>query len=136
VVINAAPKTIYDALTDAQQFQKIELISSANSPLQIEKKPAQIDATPGGAFSIFGGYITGWQLELVPDQRIVQAWRVGNWRPGIWSVAKFELVAQGSTTKIVFDHTGFPAGDGASLADGWKSHYWGPLQKMSELTRE
>ena len=37
---------------------------------------------PGGAFSIFGDYIIGWQLELVPNQRIVQAWRETSWDPG------------------------------------------------------
>lgn len=42
---------------------------------------------------------------------------------------KFELNDDGSNTKLVFDHTGFPQGAAEHLAIGWKSHYWEPLQK-------
>jgi Activator of Hsp90 ATPase homolog 1-like protein len=45
-------------------------------------------------------------------------------------IAKFDLVEQGSGTKIVFDHTGFPKGDAETLASGWKAHYWEPLAKF------
>jgi activator of HSP90 ATPase len=81
-------------------------------------------------FSLFGGYITGRQIELVPNLRIVQAWRAGGWDPGHYSIAKFELVEQGSGTKIVFDHTGFPIGQAEHLAEGWKGNYWEPLEKF------
>jgi activator of HSP90 ATPase len=67
---------------------------------------------------------------LVPDQRIVQAWRAGSWQPGAYSIVRFELTDQGGTTKLVCDHTGFPAGTGDHLASGWKEHYWEPLQKF------
>jgi hypothetical protein len=50
--------------------------------------------------------------------------------PGIYSIAKFELVEHGSGTKIVFDHTGFPIGDREHLAEGWKMNYWEPLEKF------
>jgi activator of HSP90 ATPase len=62
-------------------------------------------------------------------QIIVQAWRVADWEPSLYSIARFELVEQGAGTKIVFDHTGFPQGAGEHLAAGWKSHYWQPLEE-------
>jgi activator of HSP90 ATPase len=74
--------------------------------------------------------LLGDNVELVPGQRIVQAWRAGSWDPGVYSIAKFELVEQGSATKIVFDHTGFPKGAAEHLASGWKEHYWEPLAKL------
>jgi activator of HSP90 ATPase len=83
----------------------------------------------GGAFSLFGGHILGRQIELVPNQRIVQAWRTADWKPGVYSIAKFELAEEGSETRIVFDHTGFPAGQAAHLAEGWVGNYWAPLTK-------
>lgn len=129
-VFRASPTRIYDALLDAQQFQKIELLGGAMKPSDLAAKPAEISREPGGTFSIFGAYIVGRQLELVPNQRIVQAWRENSWDPGIYSIAKFELSEQGSGTKLVFDHTGFPAGNGEHLAAGWKSHYWGALEKF------
>jgi Activator of Hsp90 ATPase homolog 1-like protein len=51
-----------------------------------------------------------------------------DWEPGVYSIAKFELREQGSGTKIVFDHRGFPKGLGEHLAAGWRSHYWEPLE--------
>jgi hypothetical protein len=39
------------------------------------------------------------------------------------------LVEQGSGTKIVFDHRGFPEGQAQHLADGWNANYWEPLEK-------
>ena len=113
-----SPERLYQAILDQKQF-------AAFSGL-----PAAIDKVPGGAFSMFGGLIVGRNVELIPSQRIVQAWRVGNWDAGVYSIARFELVEQGSGTRIVFDHTGFPKGTGEHLASGWKSNYWEPLAKF------
>jgi activator of HSP90 ATPase len=129
VVFKAPAKRVYDALTDAGQFQKVQLLAGITG-LDIAGNPAVINREPGGSFALFGGYVTGRQLELVPDQRIVQAWRAGSWQPGAYSIVRFELTDQGGTTKLVFDHTGFPAGTGDHLASGWKEHYWEPLQKF------
>jgi activator of HSP90 ATPase len=74
--------------------------------------------------------ITGRHVELVANQRIVQAWRTGGWDAGVYSIVKFELVEQGSVTRIVFDHAGFPIGTAETLASGWKEHYWEPLNKL------
>jgi activator of HSP90 ATPase len=130
VVFNAAPKRIYDVLTDASQFQKIEALGAGMKGLDVSSHPARISREPGGAFSLFGDYIVGRQIELVENRRIVQAWRVTSWDPGIYSIARFELAEQGSSTKLVFDHTGFPAGKAESLAAGWHEHYWQPLEKF------
>ncbi|HEY6129722.1 MAG TPA: SRPBCC family protein [Candidatus Acidoferrum sp.] len=126
----ASPKQIYEALTDAAQFQKMTLGSEAMKIMDLKSKPAEISRELGGAFSLFGGYIIGRQLELVLNQRIVQAWRVGSWPAGIFSIVRFELAAQGDNTKLIFDHAGFPAGDAEHLATGWQINYWQPLTKL------
>ena len=129
-VFKANPKRIYDALTDAKQFQKIQLLGGTIAASELEAKPAEISREEGGTFSLFGGYIVGRQLELAPNQRIVEAWREKTWAPGIFSIVRFELKEQGTGTKLIFDHTGFPAGAGEHLAVGWKSNYWDPLEKL------
>ena len=129
-VFKASRKRVYEALTDAKQFDKVIQLSGVMQAMHLPDKPAEISREVGGTFSLFGGYITGRHVELVPNERIVQAWRTGGWPPGVYSIAKFELVEQGSGTKIVFDHTGFPKGEAESLASGWKAHYWEPLQKL------
>lgn len=125
---NASRKRLYEALTDTKQFDKVIQLSAAK--MSMGNKPTEISSDEGGSFALFGGYITGRHLELVPDERIVQAWRVGSWEPGAYSIVKFELRQQGSGTKIVFDHTGFPKGLGRHLAAGWKANYWEPLEKF------
>jgi activator of HSP90 ATPase len=129
-VFTASPTRVYEALTDAKQFTRVVQLSGALQAMHLPDKPAQISRDAGGAFALYGGFITGRHVELVPDVRVVQAWRAGDWPAGVYSIAKFELVAQGSGCKIVFDHTGFPKGEAASLASGWKAHYWEPLAKV------
>jgi activator of HSP90 ATPase len=123
-VFSANRKQVYEALMDAKQFTKVTAFSSVP-----KAPPAEISSDIGGAFSCFGGHIVGRHVELVPDERIVQAWRVVDWDAGIYSIAKFELKEQGSQTRLVFDHIGFPKGKAEHLAAGWKTNYWEPLQK-------
>jgi activator of HSP90 ATPase len=126
----ASPERVYQALMDAKQFQKIELLGVATKSIDVTSKPAQISREAGGAFTLFGGYIVGRHIDLVPNHRIVQAWHEESWPEGIYSIARFELTEQGTGTKLVFDHTGFPAGAGEHLAAGWKLNYWEPLGKF------
>ena len=129
-VFLAPPGRVYEALMDAKQFQKVELLSGAMKESDLVAKPAEISHETGGAIRLFGGYITGLQIELVPGKRIVQVWRSASWPSSAFSIAKFELTPNESGTRIIFDHTGFPSGAGEHLVSGWKEHYWAPLQKF------
>jgi activator of HSP90 ATPase len=125
VVFKASPKRVYEALTDVKQFDKLVQLSG----ISMKDAPTQLSSEVGGAFSLFAGHIVGRHIELAPNQRIVQAWRVVDWNPGVYSIANFELIEQGPGTKLIFDHTGFPVGLAQHLADGWKEHYWDTLEK-------
>jgi activator of HSP90 ATPase len=113
-----SPQRLYEAILDQKQF-------AAFSGM-----PATIDATAGGTFMQFGGQIVGRTIELVPNRRIVQAWRPAHWDPGIYSIAHFEFKPRGAESTLIFDHTGFPAGEYDALDWGWHSHYWDPLKKF------
>jgi activator of HSP90 ATPase len=130
ISFSSSPKRIYDTLTSAEQFQKLILLSAAKAQIDVTSKPAEISREPGGTFVIFGGYISGRHIELVPNQRMVQAWHEKEWEPGVYSIARFELHEAGTGTNLIFDHTGFPAGAGDHLAIGWKLNYWEPLAKF------
>jgi activator of HSP90 ATPase len=114
----AGPARIYEALLDAKQFSAFS-----------GGRAAEIHREVGGTFTIFAGHIVGRNLELVPNQRIVQAWRVVPWPEGIYSVARFELVEKSSGTRVTLDHTGFPPELAEHLESGWIENYWTPLQK-------
>jgi len=125
----ASRKQVYEALTDAKQFDQVMRMSEAMQSMATGTKPAELSTEIGSAFSLFGGYVNGRQLELVANERIVQAWRSEGWKPGEFSIVRFVLTDSGSGTKIVFDHRGFPPGTAQHLAEGWEGNYWTPLEK-------
>jgi hypothetical protein len=49
----------------------------------------------------------------------IGARRAGKWDPGVYSIVRFDLEDQGPDTRLVFEHSAFPAGEAASLARGW-----------------
>jgi activator of HSP90 ATPase len=118
VVFKTTRQRIYEVLLDSKQFAAFTGL------------PAEIDPKAGGAFKMFGGMIVGRNVELMPDQRIVQAWRPASWGPGVYSIVKFELKSQGSGVLVVLDHTGFPESDFDGLTSGWPERYWEPLKKF------
>ncbi len=115
--LNASPQKVYEALLDSKQFT------------EFSGRAAEINRDVGGAFSLFKGHIIARNLELVPNQRIVQAWRVVTWPEGVWSIARFDLKPNGTGTHLVLDHTGFPEGLHDHLAQGWDENYWSLLKK-------
>ncbi len=116
VDFNAPPARIYEILLDAKQFSAFS------------KDTAEIRPEAGGAFRLFGGRIEGRNVELVPNQRIVQAWRPASWPAGVYSIVRLELVAHGSGTRINLDHAGFPEENWEHLNEGWPFNYWEPLR--------
>jgi len=131
ITFKATKKRIYDALTNAKQFEQVVHLSDAmKTRMPANAPPTRISTEPGGTFSTFGGLIVGMQIELAPNERIVQAWRPAYWKPGSYSIVRFALADSDSGTKLTLDHRGFPDGDGQSLLDGWNKNYWEPLTKF------
>jgi uncharacterized protein YndB with AHSA1/START domain len=121
VVIKAAPKKVFEALISEKKHAKFT------------GAPASISRQVGGAFSCYGGYLTGYNLELVSPRLIVQAWRGKGWPKGTYSIVTFALARKaGGGTKISFTHAGVPAGDVKSKAKGWRDFYWKPLKAYLE----
>jgi activator of HSP90 ATPase len=122
IEFKTSPQRVYEALLDSKQFTTFT------------GAPAQIEREAGGSFSCFGGIITGRNVELIPNKRIVQAWRVKVWPEGVYSIVSFVLQSQGSGTRLTMTHDGFPNGMRAHLSGelpegGWHRQYWEPLQK-------
>ena len=118
IALKASPKRLYEILLDAKQFASFTGAS------------ADIDPKAGGAFTLFAGQIVGRNVELIPAERIVQAWRPVHWDPGVYSLVRFSLKAHGGGTLVALDHTGFPEGAFDDLDPAWKSHYWDPLTRF------
>jgi len=117
VLFNATPAQVYAALMESDRHAAFT------------GRPAQISGEVGGAFTAHEGYISGRNIELIPGTRIVQSWRGQDWEPGIHSIIRFELKPEGTKTKVIFDHAGYPDGAGEHLTGGWQKMYWEPMQK-------
>jgi activator of HSP90 ATPase len=117
LAFDAPPGRIFHILLDSKEFGAMTGMD------------ATIDPAPGGAFKTFGGLIEGRNVEIILDQRLVQAWRPTSWDAGVYSIVHFELKAAGAGTALVLDHTGFPEGDFDHLDAGWHMRYWDPMKK-------
>jgi len=131
IAFKAPRRRVYAVLTNAHEFQQVVALSGAVQSGKVKQAiAAQIGREAGSPFSIFGGFVAGRNIEMIPDTRLVQAWRPQDWPPGVYSIVKFELFERGAETLLVFDHTGFPAGAAEGLAAGWKMNYWQPMAKV------
>lgn len=112
------PHAVYEALMDSKKHARF-----SNSAARISRQV-------GGAIMAYDGYITGRNLELVPDRRIVQAWRAVDWPEGFLSTVTFELTATSTGTRLDFTHTDLPEGTEKEFSQGWQENYWDPMQAM------
>jgi activator of HSP90 ATPase len=88
------------------------------------KGQAEVDAT----FLAWGGYISGHNIELVENQRIVQAWRTSEFSvsdPDSHLIITLEAVEGG--TRVSLEHSNLPA-HGMQYLQGWQDHYFEPMK--------
>ena len=91
-VFKASRKRVYDTLTQTKPFDALTQWSpEMRAGKSLGSVPTKISSEVGGEFFLFGGHIVGRHLELVPNERIVQAWRVVDWEQGLYSIARFQL---------------------------------------------
>jgi len=114
--LHAAPHAVYEALMDSRQHARF-----TGSPARMSRKV-------GGAISAFGDYISGTNLELVPDKKIVQAWHASEWPEGHMSRVTYRLTPVKGGTRLDFTHSGVPEQFFDDIKQGWIDNYWQPLR--------
>jgi activator of HSP90 ATPase len=120
VNIKASPHDIYEALMDSKKHSKF-----TGDKAVISKKV-------GGKFSSFDGYAEGTNLELVPDEKIVQTWRASDWPEGHYSKVTYSLKENDGGTRLTFTQTDVPEDQYEDVGQGWRDYYWTPLKAMLE----
>lgn len=131
VTLAAPPSTIYELLTNNEKFSLAT------------RMPATIGAGEGAPFSLFAEHVEGRQIELVKNERIVQAWRFPDWPQGIYTLVRLTLVRVEGGTKLLLDQDAIPDG-ASSLYDSWLEHiatnwatfYFKPFIKYVKATPE
>ena len=115
--IPASPKQIYDAWLSSKEHSKMTG-GKATASVKI-----------GGKFTAWDNYISGKNLELIPDKRILQAWRTTEFSKDDLDshlLIKIEEVKDGS--KVTLVHSEIPQGQSASYKKGWSDFYLKPMK--------
>ena len=119
---NVKPGEIYKAWLDSQKHG------------EMTGTDAEIDPNLNGSFSIWNGYITGNNVELVKNKIIVQRWRTTDFPPeSDHSVIEIQLSDTPKGTKILLNHYNIPDGQGNDYKEGWKEYYFKPMKKYFNL---
>jgi uncharacterized protein YndB with AHSA1/START domain len=116
VFFEATPAEVYDALLDAKKHS------------EFTGSPATTNDEVGAEFEAWDGYISGKNLELVKDKRIVQEWETTAWPKGYpRSRLEFTLTPKKGGTELKMVHSKVPAEQVEEYTGGWYSAYWEPL---------
>lgn len=117
VIFSATPNQVYEALMDFKQHAAFT------------GDTAKISRSIGGRISAWGGYISGKNLSLVENKKIVQAWRAEDWPKNTWSEVSFTLTKTARGTRLAFVQTGLPEEQYEETKKGWVEFYWEPMKK-------
>jgi activator of HSP90 ATPase len=120
VTFKASPHEVYEALMDSKKHAAF-----SNSEAKISREV-------GGEYMAYDGYITGKNIELIPDKKIVQSWRASDWEEDYFSTITFELTPIPEGTRLDFTHADVPSGTEDEFTQGWIDNYWEPMKKYLE----
>ena len=120
VIFNAGPYEVYEMLMDSKKHSKFT------------GAKASISRKVGEKFTAYDGYITGTNVELTQNKKIVQKWRGSDWPENHYSTVTFELERAGKGTKLIFIQTDVPEDQYDSINKGWVEHYWYKMKQMLE----
>ncbi len=118
-IIPAEPEEVFYALTNPFT---IELWSGY---------PATMDAEVGTEFSLWEGDITGKNIEIIPNKKIVQEWYFGDITEKSIATIKIFEDKKGSQVEVI--HENIPDQDFDNIVDGWKEHYMGAIKEFFEV---
>lgn len=124
VKFKAAPEEIYSLLTDSKKYAALT------------GKKANIGKKAGATFSVYGGQAKGIIVELVPNKRIIQAWRGHSFPEGIFSMATFNLErTSNGGTNLTLVHRGVPKDMIPFIEQGWRKYNWDPIKRFLEYKK-
>ena len=114
--IGAEPKDIYNALTNKKM---LEIWTG---------EEVVMEAEPNTEFSLWGGSISGINLEFEPNKKIVQQWFFGDDEEA--SVVSIKLHPHKKGTSVELRHTNIPDEAFENISEGWDEDYFGALNEL------
>ncbi len=114
-VLNAEPKDVYNALTNKTM---LEIWTG---------EEAEMERVEGSPFSLWGGSISGVNLEFEENQKIVQRWFFEDEEN---SIVTMKLHPHKKGTSLELSHTNIPDEAYENISDGWDEDYFGALNEL------
>lgn len=118
-IIPAEPEEVFTAITNSFT---IELWTGYK---------AIMDSNVDTKFSLWEGDITGKNLEIVYNKKIVQEWYFGN-QPEK-SIVTINLFENKKGTQVELIHKNIPAEDYENIIEGWNEYYFGAIKSFFEI---
>ena len=119
IIFDAEPEVIYNLLMNQDKHSEI-----TGSAVMMSNKI-------NGLFSIFDGYCTGYNIELVENRKIVQAWHFEEegWPEDHYSICTFAFESIDDKTKMTFTQRDIPEHEAEELEQGWNDYYWEAMKE-------
>ena len=117
VHISAKPQEVYEVFVDAKKHG------------EFTGAKVKFDAKVGGKFDIWGGELTGENVEFVKGKKIVQKWRASDWPEGHFSDLTINLESENDETRLVLVQEYVPDDKADEIDDGWHEYYWKPMNE-------
>ena len=111
---NTSAEQIYLTLLDASR-----IAAWTRSPPEIELFPPK----EGSTYKFFGGAVLGKFLKLVPNEQIVELWRLQDWKEGHYAELDMKMIQSSGETKVVVKFSGIPIGEEERVRDNFEDMY-------------
>lgn len=111
---NTSAEQIYLTLLDASR-----IAAWTRSPPEIEQFPPK----EGSSYKFFGGAVLGKILKLMPNEQIVELWRLQDWKEGHYAELDMKLIQSSGETKVVVKFSGIPIGEEERVRDNFEDMY-------------
>lgn len=112
---NTTPEQLYDLYMDS----KLHSLVTGDT--------AKITKKEGAAFTAYGNYIAGKNLQLVPGKLIVQSWRGTDFKKAdMDSTFILQFEKKGNDAILHMVHANVPDAEAEGIKSGWTDFYWTP----------
>ncbi len=115
-ILNAEPKDIYNAITNKVMLE------------MWTGESAEMEPTVGTGFSLWGGSITGINLDFEENRKIVQQWFFDEDKEA--SIVTLKLHTHKKGTSLELLHTNIPEEAFENISDGWDEDYFGAMNEL------
>jgi len=117
-IIPANKEAIYNAWLDGEKHAKMTNTGTATAGTKV-----------GDAFTAHDGYISGKNIELVPNTKIVQTWRSTEFEDSEEdSIIEVRFEDKDGGTLVTLTHSNLPP-HGGQYESGWKAYYFEPMKE-------